>query len=113
MPQPNAIAVRLCRAAWRLPCGPALERRATRACRGTSRGTVTILHGSTPRVLTIIGLRKRSIGLSTPWRPRPKEAIPREAEKFRGYRMSDDRRVVVIGSGPAGAMAAYELVRKG
>ena len=27
--------------------------------------------------------------------------------------MSDDRRVVVIGSGPAGAMAAYELVRKG
>jgi choline dehydrogenase-like flavoprotein len=27
--------------------------------------------------------------------------------------MSDDRRVVVIGSGPAGAMAAYELVGKG
>lgn len=27
--------------------------------------------------------------------------------------MSDDRRVVVVGSGPAGAMAAYELVRKG
>jgi choline dehydrogenase-like flavoprotein len=27
--------------------------------------------------------------------------------------MNDDRRVVVIGSGPAGAMAAYELVRKG
>jgi choline dehydrogenase-like flavoprotein len=27
--------------------------------------------------------------------------------------MSDNRRVVVIGSGPAGAMAAYELVRKG
>jgi choline dehydrogenase-like flavoprotein len=27
--------------------------------------------------------------------------------------MSDDRRVVVIGSGPAGAMAACELVRKG
>jgi len=27
--------------------------------------------------------------------------------------MSDDRRVVVIGSGPAGAMAAYELVRQG
>jgi choline dehydrogenase-like flavoprotein len=27
--------------------------------------------------------------------------------------MSDDRRVVVIGSGPAGAMVAYELVRKG
>jgi len=27
--------------------------------------------------------------------------------------MTDDRRVVVIGSGPAGAMAAYELVRKG
>jgi choline dehydrogenase-like flavoprotein len=27
--------------------------------------------------------------------------------------MSDDCRVVVIGSGPAGAMAAYELVRKG
>jgi len=27
--------------------------------------------------------------------------------------MSDDRRVVVIGSGPAGAMAAHELVRKG
>jgi choline dehydrogenase-like flavoprotein len=27
--------------------------------------------------------------------------------------MSDDRRVVVVGSGPAGAMAAYELARKG
>ena len=27
--------------------------------------------------------------------------------------MTDDRRAVVIGSGPAGAMAAYELVRKG
>src|ERR1700730_8881933 len=27
--------------------------------------------------------------------------------------MSDDRRVVIIGSGPSGAMAAYELVRKG
>lgn len=27
--------------------------------------------------------------------------------------MADDRRVVVIGSGPAGAMAAHELVRKG
>lgn len=27
--------------------------------------------------------------------------------------MTDDRRVVVVGSGPAGAMAAYELVRKG
>ena len=27
--------------------------------------------------------------------------------------MSDDCRVVVIGSGPAGAMAAHELVRKG
>ena len=27
--------------------------------------------------------------------------------------MSDDRRVVVIGSGPAGAMAAYQLVRNG
>ena len=27
--------------------------------------------------------------------------------------MNDDRRVVVIGSGPAGAMAAYELVRNG
>lgn len=27
--------------------------------------------------------------------------------------MSDDRRVIVIGSGPAGAMAAHELVRKG
>src|SRR5258708_36036793 len=27
--------------------------------------------------------------------------------------MSDDRRVVVIGSGPASAMAAYELVRRG
>jgi choline dehydrogenase-like flavoprotein len=27
--------------------------------------------------------------------------------------MSDDCRVVVIGSGPAGAMAAFELVRKG
>src|ERR1700726_3080437 len=27
--------------------------------------------------------------------------------------MDDDCRVVVIGSGPAGAMAAYELVRKG
>src|SRR4051812_13277058 len=27
--------------------------------------------------------------------------------------MSDDRRVVVIGSGPAGAMAAYKLVRNG
>src|SRR4029079_2475734 len=27
--------------------------------------------------------------------------------------MVDDRRVVVIGSGPAGAMAAHELVRRG
>jgi choline dehydrogenase-like flavoprotein len=27
--------------------------------------------------------------------------------------MADDRRVVVVGSGPAGAMAAHELVRKG
>ncbi len=27
--------------------------------------------------------------------------------------MSDDRRVIVIGSGPAGAMAAHELIRKG
>ena len=27
--------------------------------------------------------------------------------------MSDDRRVVIIGSGPSGAMAAFELVRKG
>src|SRR3984957_9925600 len=27
--------------------------------------------------------------------------------------MSDDGRVVVIGSGPAGAMAAYQLVRRG
>ena len=27
--------------------------------------------------------------------------------------MVDDRRVVVVGSGPAGAMAAHELVRRG
>src|SRR5581483_4192011 len=27
--------------------------------------------------------------------------------------MSDDRRVIVIGSGPSGAMAAHQLVRKG
>ena len=42
-----------------------------------------------------------------------RKRLDTRSREARGYRMSDDRRVVVIGSGPAGAMAAYELVRKG
>src|SRR5262245_2497634 len=37
---------------------------------------------------------------------------PRGWRSFVGM-MSDNRRVVVVGSGPAGAMAAYELARRG
>jgi hypothetical protein len=50
----------------------------------TSHGRVMILHGPTPRVLTIVGLREHSIGLSTEWRARSKEARHAERRSFEG-----------------------------